>query len=404
MIQSTRIAADIEAIASHNEVAPAVGYSRPTFSPEWAAARDYVIAEAEQIGCAIRIDAAGNVHARPKQYSWQEPLWLSGSHIDSVPTGGKYDGVVGIVAPLEVLRAYPATPLELIIFAEEEGTTFNLGMLGSRAWVGTLSAQQLAEVRNKHGQNYWQAGANYGASAERLANELFDVSSYRGLIELHVEQGLAMWKSNQPVAVVNAINGRRQYFVTLTGVPNHAGSTQMADRNDALVGAAECILALQQLGHELNREEPHTVVTVGRLNVEPNGINVIPGRVRFSIDFRARTDAMLEQGDQRIHELLKLIASGHDLPIELDASEALPAMPLNESICGLARAAATKHGIALPTVASGALHDAAILAPYLPTAMLFVASRDGISHNPAEYSRIEDIALATELLAEMVNA
>jgi acetylornithine deacetylase/succinyl-diaminopimelate desuccinylase-like protein len=146
------------------------------------------------------------------------------------------------------------------------------------------------------------------------------------------------------------------------------------------------------------------VVTVGRLNVEPNGINVIPGRVRFSIDFRARTDAMLEQGDQRIHELLKLIASGHDLPIELDASEALPAMPLNESICGLARAAATKHGIALPTVASGALHDAAILAPYLPTAMLFVASRDGISHNPAEYSRIEDIALATELLAEMVNA
>lgn len=404
MIHSARIAADIEAIASHSEVAPDVGYSRPTFSPEWAAARDYVIAEAEKIGCAIRIDAAGNVHARPKQFSWNEPLWLSGSHIDSVPTGGKYDGVVGIVAPLEVLRANPTAPLELIIFAEEEGTTFNLGMLGSRAWVGTLSAQQLSEVRNKHGQNYWQAGANYGANADRLADELFDTTPYRGLIELHVEQGLAMWKQNQPVAVVNAINGRRQYFVTLTGVPNHAGSTQMADRSDALVGAAECCFALEQLGQELNRELAHTVVTVGRLNVEPNGINVIPGRVRFSIDFRARTDEMLELGDQRIKTLVAQIASRRGLPIELDASEALPAMPLNESICGLAGAAAAKHGITLPTVASGALHDAAILASYLPTAMIFIASRDGISHNPAEYSRIENIALATELLAEMVTA
>jgi len=404
MIQASRIAADIEAIASQSEVAPAVGYSRPTFSLEWAAARDYVIAEAEKIGCAIRIDAAGNVHARPKQYSWQESLWLSGSHIDSVPTGGKYDGVVGIVAPLEVLRANPAAPLELIIFAEEEGTTFNLGMLGSRAWVGTLSAHQLAEVRNKHGQNYWQAGANYGASADRLADDIFNSAPYRGLIELHVEQGLAMWKQDQPVAVVNAINGRRQYFVTLTGIPNHAGSTQMADRNDALVGAAECCVVLEQLGLELNRELHHTVVTVGRLNVEPNGINVIPGRVRFVIDFRARTDAMLVQGDHRIKQLVSQIASRRGVPLELDASEALPAMPLNESICGLARAAAAKHGIALPTVASGALHDAAILAPHLPTAMIFIASRDGISHNPAEYSRIEDIAVATELLTEMVTA
>lgn len=404
MIQPARIAADIEAIASHSEVVPDVGYSRPTFSPEWAAARDYVIAEAEKIGCAIRIDAAGNVHTRPKQFDWNEPLWLSGSHIDSVPTGGKFDGVVGIVAPLEVLRANPAAPLELIIFAEEEGTTFNLGMLGSRAWVGTLSVQQLTDVRNKHGQNYWQAGASYGASAERLADDLFNGIPYRGLIELHVEQGLAMWKQNVPVAVVNAINGRRQYFVTLTGVPNHAGSTQMADRNDALVGAAECIVALEQLGHELNHQEPHTVITVGRLNVEPNGINVIPGRVRFSIDFRARTDSMLEQGDHRIKQLVTQIATRRGLPLELDASEALPAMPLNESICGLARAAAAKHGIALPTVASGALHDAAILAPYLPTAMIFIASRDGISHNPAEYSRIEDIVVATELLAEMVTA
>ncbi len=134
MINASRIAADIEAIASWSEVPPSIGYSRPTFSPEWVAARDYVIEQAIAAGCHFRIDASGNVHLRPRARSWDEPLWLSGSHIDSVPTGGKYDGVVGVVAPLEVLRAVPNAALELIIFAEEEGTTFNLGMLGSRAW------------------------------------------------------------------------------------------------------------------------------------------------------------------------------------------------------------------------------------------------------------------------------
>jgi allantoate deiminase len=404
VINASRIAADIEAIAGWSEVPPSVGYSRPTFSPEWVAARDYVIEQAVAAGCQCRIDAAGNVHLRPRSRTWDEPLWLSGSHIDSVPTGGKYDGVVGIVAPLEVLRAVPNAALELIIFAEEEGTTFNLGMLGSRAWAGTLSVEQLTAVKNKHGQNYCQAGADYGVKPDQLAVERFSAKPYRGLIELHVEQGPALWKQQQPVAVVTTINGRKQFFVTLTGVPNHAGSTQMADRHDALVGAAEIILSLEQLGQQLAEQLAHSVITVGRLHCEPNGINVIPGSVRFSIDFRARADEMLSTGEVLIRQRIAAIATARQLPCQIEASESLPAMPMDAGIVALAEQVAANRGIKLPRVASGALHDTAIMAPYLPSAMIFIASRDGISHNPAEFSRTEDIALATELLSAMVQS
>ena len=139
-INPKRISQDIETIAGFNESKPAVGFSRPTFSAAWKNARDYVIAEAEKAGCKTRIDAYGNVHARPKVLDWNGNIWLSGSHIDSVPTGGKFDGVAGVVCPLEVLRsaneAGQTLPLELIVFAEEEGTTFGLGMIGSRLWTG----------------------------------------------------------------------------------------------------------------------------------------------------------------------------------------------------------------------------------------------------------------------------
>lgn len=401
-INSARIAADIEAVAQCSECAATVGYSRPTFSPQWAAARDYLIDQARKAGCQIRVDAAGNVHARPACYTWDQPLWLSGSHVDSVPTGGKYDGVMGVVAPLEVLRAYPNAPLELVIFAEEEGTTFNLGMLGSRAWTGTLDAVQLAAVRNKLGQNYLEAGANFGVDAQRLAVDCIRPPCYRGLIELHAEQGLSLWNSQQSVAVVTGINGRRQFFVTVQGIPNHAGSTHMPQRRDALTGAAEMISALERLGNQLHQQLPASVITVGWIACEPNGLNIIPGTVRFSVDFRASLDAMLEQGETQLRSVISEIAERRELGWQIDLTELLPAMPLDQGVCQCIRNAAAKRGIALAEASSGALHDAAIIAPFVPTAMIFVASRDGISHNPAEFSRLEDIAVAAQLLADVV--
>ncbi len=399
-VDGRRLARDIEAIAAFSEQDPATGYSRPTFSPAWRKARDYVIHAAEAARCAVRVDAAGNVHARPAGLPGDAPAWLCGSHVDSVPTGGKYDGVVGVVTALEVLRANPSAPVELIVFAEEEGTTFNLGMLGSRAWAGTLGPAELRSLRNADGKDFLSAGADHGVDPARLASQRLQASNYRGLVEVHVEQGPSLWKAGEPLAVVTGINGRRQYWCSFAGVANHAGSTKMADRQDALTGTAQAMAFLESLGRELDGEADHTVITVGRLEAHPNALNVIPGRVRFSIDFRSPSDAILQRGEERLRAQLLQIASARGLDIEIACTEQLPVIPMDPGVCEMLRAAGRRLDLKLPDAKSGALHDTAILAPFLPSAMLFVASRDGISHNPAEFSRIEHIALAARVLVE----
>jgi hydantoinase/carbamoylase family amidase len=398
-IKPDRISRDIEIIAGFNETTPTVGYSRPTFSKSWRKARDYIVAQAEAAGCKTRIDAFGNLHARHRSIDWGAQVWLSGSHIDSVPTGGKFDGVVGVLCPLEVLRAgheaNQVIPLELVVFAEEEGTTFGLGMIGSRLWTGDATADSIESFLNSDAKkNYVTAGKPHGVRPEAFAADRFNPSHYRGLIEIHIEQGPAMWENQIPIAVVAAISGRQQYKVELKGVPNHAGSTPMSYRWDALTAAARIILDLERMAPELSDQ---TVATVGRIECQPNAINVIPGSVSFTVDLRSpgsddlfdahnRLDQMIRESPAKEASLIKI----EDQPVvEMDA----------ELVARLMSAA----GARVPTTVSGALHDAAILAPHLPTAMLFVASRDGISHNPAEFSRIEDIAAAARVLGKAVQ-
>ncbi|MBV8779765.1 MAG: 2-oxo-4-hydroxy-4-carboxy-5-ureidoimidazoline decarboxylase, partial [Phycisphaerae bacterium] len=329
---------------------------------------------------------------RPGHVSWTDRAWLSGSHIDSVPTGGKFDGVAGVIAPLECLRAAAedslAVPLELIIFAEEEGTTFGIGMIGSRLWTGEIDPSLLAEFRNRDGMSYMEAGRDDGVDPNRLDLDRFQPHGYHGFIEIHIEQGPAMWKRNQSLAIVTAIAGRRQYRVQISGIPNHAGSTPMEYRADALVAASKVITGLQLLAIELSNS---TVATVGRIECEPNAINVIPGIVRLTIDVRSPDANLLHIADGRIREMLTNCGA----PFEITQTENQPPTPMDAQVCERLRRSADG---AIAETASGALHDAAILAPLLPTAMIFVASRDGISHNPAEFSRVEDVAAAAALL------
>jgi len=403
-IDAARIAADLDLIAGITET-PGGGSSRPTFTPQWAFARDYVIGQAKTAGCDAIIDPAGNVHIRQNAFGWTDPAWLSGSHIDSVPHGGKFDGVTGIVVPLEILRAAHEAkrtiPLELIIFAEEEGTTFNLGMLGSRAWAGTLTMSDLAKLKNRDGVSPLDAGRAYGVLADQIATHKLDPTQYKGLIEVHVEQGPAMWEQNIPISIVTAINGRRQFACTIRGVANHAGSTPMNYRQDALVGFGEIAVALEALPKTLS---PSTVCTIGQVFNKPNAINVIADESTFTIDFRSSTNDILDRGAAEIEQTIKSIAAKRKLTADIKQTEALPAVALDEGVINALRRAAKHVGLDnVSETSSGALHDAAILAPLLPTAMVFVASKDGISHNPGEYSRIEDIAKAAELLAAVVQ-
>ena len=403
-ISVDRIRADIAAIARFTETPG--GADRPTFSRAWREARDYVIEHAKRAGCKVRIDAAGNTHARPQSISWDAPVWLSGSHVDSVPRGGNFDGVAGVVAPLEVFRAgredgVTVPPLELIIFAEEEGTTFGLGMLGSRAWVGELSQQQLACVRNARGESYLEAGAAHDVHPSRLLEDVFNARHYLGLVEVHIEQGSGMWNAGVPLAVVTGIAGRKQYKVKLRGVANHAGSTSMTDRKDALAAAAVCILQLEGLANGIG---DGTVITVGRIECRPNAINVIPASVECTIDFRSPSNEVLTDGDVQIRQRITQACDRRGIEHAVEQTEDAPAVQMDADLCASLARACADTAMSTATAVSGALHDAAVLAPHLPTAMLFVPSRDGISHNPAEFSRVEDIALAARVLQELVMA
>ncbi len=405
-LSASRIERDVTALA-HLTATPSAGASRPTFSTAWRQARDYVERELLDIGCQVRVDAAGNLHARPAWLAWDAPAWLSGSHLDTVPHGGNYDGVAGVLAPLEILRAANEsgrrdTPLELVAFAEEEGTTFGLGMLGSRAWVGQLSADRLTTLRNADGVDYLTAGRPHGIDVEHLATDRLRPDAYLGFVEIHIEQGPGLWNAGRSVAVVRAIAGRRQYSCSVTGVANHAGSTSMTDRRDALAGAAEVVTRLESLAGEIS---PQAVITVGRIACRPNAVNVIPEAVELTIDFRAPDDGQLAAGDPSIRELIGAIAARRRLTHSLTPTEHQPVVSLDAKLCQRLVAAADALGVGpLPTTVSGALHDSAIVAPYVPTAMLFVASRGGISHHPDEFSRVEDIATAARILWHAIQA
>lgn len=404
-ISAERIQNDITAIARFTET-PGAGASRPTFSRAWRQARDYVQAQLESAGCKVRIDASGNLHARPNAISWDAPAWMSGSHLDTVPHGGDYDGVVGVVTPLEVLRTAKddlkiAIPLELVVWAEEEGTTFGLGMIGSRAFVGELTLDQLAALKNSAGQSFLDAGAPHGLVIDQILTDRLKPATVIGLIEVHVEQGPALWNEGARAGLVSGIAGRRQYRCEMLGAANHAGSTSMRDRRDALAGSAEAIVAIEKLANDMAHD---TVITVGQINCEPNAINVIVQKAVFTIDFRSPLTALLASGDQGIRRSIEQIARRRHLEHVLSVTESQVAVELDPRVCSKMRKSAERWRIE-PVVdaTSGALHDAAILASRVPTAMLFVPSRDGISHNPDEFSRIEDIAAAATILLETVR-
>jgi allantoate deiminase len=332
---------------------------------------------------------------------------------------------MGVVIPLEVIRARPDLPLELVIFAEEEGTTFNLGMIGSRAWTGALDTAELDRLTNRHGETVAEAGARYGLDPERLRaaqaqatqtrgdaagrsntpwTDRIDPERYFGMVEVHAEQGVSLWDSGVPLAAVDRINGRRQFEVRVSGQANHAGSTGMPGRRDALAGAAEIVLALEALGNRLNEERAYTVATVGTVSVAPGAVNVIPGEVRCSVDMRAQEDELLERAEGSLRHTVGEVTQRRGLEARVERSERIAPSPLSAEIGRALKAAAGEIGLDIPIRPSGALHDAAICAAALDTAMVFVASRDGISHNPEEFSRSEDIAAAAEVLLRMVAA
>jgi beta-ureidopropionase / N-carbamoyl-L-amino-acid hydrolase len=396
-IDPDRLRADFEALAAIGKT-PAGGVSRPTFSDAHLAARAWFLERAAAAGLETRVDSAGNHSALLRGAGADSATLLLGSHLDSVPDGGRFDGALGVVAALEALRAVKDARLELpfaleaVDFTDEEGTL--VGLLGSAALAGTLGPEALARPRG--GREALLAGlARTGLVEERLGDARREPGSLAGYLELHIEQGPVLERKRIDVGVVTGIVGSRSFRLELAGVAGHAGTTPMDARRDAGVGAAAFVVAARELAL---RSYPDCVVTIGSMTLEPGAFNVIPGRARLALEFRSLDPARLAALETELIALAGREASEHGLDLEIEPVGRWEPTPLDPTMRAAVGRAARKLGLRTLELASGAGHDAQHLAGVTRAGMIFVPSRGGISHQPREHTDWSDCVNGANVL------
>src|SRR4051794_36737417 len=372
-VDEARLRGDFDALAAIGAT-PEGGVDRPALGPAHLEARRWFLDRARDAGLETAVDSAGNHSALLRR---GERTLLLGSHLDSVPRGGRYDGALGVLAALEVLRVVSAARLELpvtleaIDFTDEEGTL--VGLLGSLAVAGALAGDALASPRGGRDELV-RALARGGLEEMRLRDARREPSSLAGYVELHIEQGPVLESRGADIGIVTSIVGARSFRVAFDGVAAHAGTTPMIARRDAGVAAAAFVVRVREV---VTREFPAAVATVGALELEPGAFNVVPGRATVSLEFRARDGAMLDALEER---LLGGTAA-HVEPV--GRWEPTPLSPHVRGAIARAAAGLGLHAIELP---SGAGHDAQALAALTASGMIFVPSDGGLSHNPGEHT------------------
>lgn len=345
-------------------------------------ARDLFVHWAKEAGCTVRIDAIGNIFARRAGRNNELPPVLTGSHIDTQPTGGKFDGNYGVMAGLEVLRSLndagidTEMPIEVVVWTNEEGSRFVPVMMGSGVFVGAFTLPEVLAQQDAKGISVEQALSSIGYAGPPTATP--PVNAY---FEAHIEQGPVLEANDCVIGVVQGALGQRWYNVVINGMESHAGPTPMELRRDALLAASELTLAINRLA--LDRL-PHARSTVGGMDVFPNSRNVIPGRVTMTVDLRAPDDAMLLAMDTALRQACASISEARQLTIDLDQVVYFPPQPFTPALVEEIRSAAQAQGYSAMDVISGAGHDAVYLARVAPTAMVFVPCAGGISHNEIE--------------------
>jgi beta-ureidopropionase / N-carbamoyl-L-amino-acid hydrolase len=378
------------------------GVNRVAWSPELMDAYAWLGRRGAELGLSHDVDAAGNAFLR-----WQTgsgPALLLGSHLDSVPRAGRYDGTLGVLSGLDVMRslaargAAPRRPLWLTAFMDEEGTRFGTSLLGSKAFVGQ-DVSDLGERLDAAGTTLRAAMDACGYDFDRIA-EARAVDRIDGYLELHIEQGPVLETEETDVGVVSSIVGLLGLEVTLTGQANHAGTTPMNLRRDAFAGAARAALELRDLA----RASEGMTANVGVVRIENEGKNVVPGACTFTIDIRSSTRAGYDRLDDEARGLVERIASEERLETTFAELYRLEPVPMDAAMIDALEAAADAEGASHRRLPSGAGHDAQILGACVPAGMLFVPSRGGISHNPAEHTSPAQCAVGARVLARAVEA
>jgi len=357
----------------------------------------------EAIGLTVSVDAIGNMFARREGRDPGRKPVLFGSHLDSQPTGGKFDGALGVIAGLEVMRALheaeveTEAPLVLANWTDEEGSRFGRSLMGSAVWSGSVPLEAAYARVDPDGVSVRQAIDAIGYRGA-LPAEPFPADAY---FELHIEQGPILEREDKTIGIVTGAQAQIWYDATVTGWESHAGTTPPSARRDAMVGAAGIVGLVDRIMRDAGEDGRGTV---GYLRVHPNSRNVIPGSVRFSVEFRHPSDAVLAAQAERFEAEAAELAAGLRLELALEVLFRIAAQPFDPGCVGLVREAAGRLGLPARDIISGAGHDAVQVAPIVPTAMIFVPCRDGLSHNEAEDMLPEHAAAGCQVLLEAVVA
>ncbi|MEH7225206.1 M20 family metallo-hydrolase [Bacillus sp. JJ1566] len=382
------------------------GSHRIGFSREEKAAKDLVKQWMTETGLTVTEDGAGNVFGRIDGKNPNLPAMLSGSHVDSVPNGGHFDGPLGVLAALEVAEAWkqtgfvPERPFEVVIFTDEEGARFNGGFSGSSSMIGEATREELLQKKDIHGDSFTKVLEDIGLSVDDFFNSKRDLSKLEAFVEIHIEQGKRLERAGVPVGIVTGIAGPCWLKMTFTGRAGHAGNTPMDDRRDALVAASQFIYEVQSLPAHVSSS---AVATVGKVDVLPNGVNVIPGEVRLTVDIRDIKKETRDQLVDMVIEKAKSISAEHGIDFLYEETLREAPVPISEDMQRKLEKSVVTQGIEPVYLPSGAGHDSMIVGHVLPVAMIFVQSKDGISHNPAEWSSLSDCVQSVHVLKDFVE-
>jgi allantoate deiminase len=382
---------------------PDGGLYRGLYTPAWAAAMDRMEAWLRELGLETRRDAVGNLFGRLAGTASARVV-LSGSHIDTVKQGGKYDGALGAIAAMLAISALrdaygpPRKTLEVYVICEEEGSRFPGNFWGSRALTGQIGPDEPERLRDADGITLAEAMQALGLDPAAIPTARRD--DLDAFVELHIEQGRLLEEGGYDLGVVETITGQRQLRVRVTGRQDHAGTTPMDLRRDALAGAAEMIARLTDAAAAMGRP---AVATSGMIAVQPGAINIVPRAAQFTVDTRhpdpERRRALIAQ----IETILQEVAARRGLGLEVERLTDHEPTPMAPALRDLIAEAADAEGLRWLAMPSGAGHDSQILARHVPTAMVFVPSRDGRSHCPEEFTPIEQIVPGLRVLARVLH-
>ncbi|MDP5278777.1 Zn-dependent hydrolase [Sphingomonas sp. DG1-23] len=360
--------------------------------------RDLFVRWCQDAGCDVRVDRLGNIFARRPGRDNSKPPVMTGSHLDTQPTGGKFDGCYGVMAALEVVRALndhgyeTEAPVEIAVWTNEEGFRFAPGMTASGAFSGKFSTDFALSREDADGITFEQALKDIGYDGPEPVGR--PVGAF---FEAHIEQGPILEREGKTIGVVTSAQGQRWYELHWTGMESHAGTTPMEGRRDALQGAAELIVEARRIGMC-----PDGRATVGVIESRPQSRNTIPGSVFMTLDLRHPVEAELTRMDEEMRAAAARIAAEHQLDVQIEQIWYFPPTAFDPKCVEAVRNAAVKTGMSHMDIVSGAGHDACYLARVAPTAIIFVPCRDGVSHNESEYASKEDVADGCQVLLQAV--